>query len=77
MKSFLLLLSLLTLGVACSTPKEKYEKRQAQAEEEYNEELKEAEEEYGEEQKEEAVDYIEDSEGVDLKKEEKRIDVQE
>ncbi len=70
MKILLPLLSLLLLSVACSTPEEKLEKRQAKAQEEYREDMKEAQEEYKDDQKEEAKDMVDDADEVQIKNKE-------
>lgn len=76
MKKLLLLSLALTFATACSSPKEKYDERRAEAKEDYQEELKEAQEEYREENKDEAVDIIEDSDGVQINEDENQIKVQ-
>ncbi len=72
---FLLLTMVLTLIGACSSPKEKYDDRRAEAKEEYQEELKEAQEDYRKDNKDEAIDMIEDSDGVQIDKKDGRIKV--
>lgn len=81
MKTILLALTTLTVLVGCSTPKEKYEDRRAEAREEYREEMKQAQDEYKEEvreeQKEEAEDMIEDSDDVNVDRDSGVIQVDE
>ena len=79
MKFFVALCSLLIFSVACSSssPKGKYEDKQAKAQEEYNEETKEAQEELKEDQKEEAEEYVEDSEEATINRDEQKVDVEE
>ncbi len=77
MKFLLALCSLLIFTVACSSsPKAKYEDRQADAREEYDEKTKEAQEELKEDQKEEAEEYVEESEGAVIDRDEQKVDVE-
>lgn len=76
MKHLLALLILASLGVACSSSEEKYEKAQAEAKADYKEDLKEAEEEYGEDSKEEAEEMVEDADSVKIDEENDRIEVE-
>lgn len=76
MKYFMLLLPLLLLGVACSSPEEKRSEREAEAQEEYNEEMKEAQEDYKDDRKDEAKDMVDDSDEVErMDKEDGEIEV--
>lgn len=78
MKFLLALCSLLIISVGCSSsPKGKYEDKQAEAKEEYNEEKKEAQEELREDQKEEAEEYVEDSEAATINRDEQKVEVEE
>ncbi len=71
----LLLCSLLILGAACSSPKEKYEEKQAEAKQDYDEDLKEAEEEYTDDQKDESKEYVDESDSATVDKDNKQINV--
>ncbi len=77
MKLLLTLCSLLVFSVACSSPKEKYEERQAEAREQYDEDRKEAQEELKEDEKEEAEEYVEDSDEATIDRDGQKVDVEE
>ena len=89
MKTLFMTLALLTVGVACNkTPETDLNQKQEEATKEYKEEvneatqdrreeMSEAREDFQDAQKEEAKDYVEESEGVDLNKNQQRIDVDE
>ncbi len=76
MKLLLALFSLLVFSVSCSSPKEKYEERQAEAREQYDEDRKEAQEELREDEKEEAVDYVEDSDEATIDRDGQKVYVE-
>lgn len=87
MKILLILSSLFLFATGCSSDSKEdyvearqeaqseYDEEVAEAEEERDEALEDAEEEFQTEQKEEAHDYVESSEGVNVDKDEKNIDV--
>jgi hypothetical protein len=70
MKKILMLLSILTLALACGSSKEKYREDRAEAKKEYKEQLKQAEEEYKEEEvedkKDEAEEIVEESDDLEI-----------
>lgn len=77
MKVLLALCSLVIFSVACSSPQEKYEKRQAEARADYKEDQIEAQEDLKEDQKEEAEEYVEDSDSATINRDEQKVDVEE
>ena len=81
MKKILMLATLTVLAAACSSPKERYEERQADARSAYDESLKEAQEDYKEEEldgkKEQAQEMIEDGDAVNVNEDEGKIQVTE
>jgi len=89
MKTLFMSLALLTVSVACNkTPKAELNQEQEEARQDYreevneaskdrSEEMNEAREDYQEAQKEEASDYVDESESVDLNKNQQRIKVNE
>lgn len=78
MKTLLISLALVTAFVGCNkTPKAEFNQEQEEARRDYREDVNEAREDFQEAQKEEAIDYVDESESVDLNKEQQRIKVNE
>jgi len=77
--SAMLLISVLALVSACSSPQERHEERQADAKEQYNEDLKESQEQFEEEElnakRDDAKDMVDDSDDVQIDEGEGRIQV--
>lgn len=77
MKKVFILATLAVLSIACSSPKERYEERQADAREDYNESLKEAQEDYRDEEmdekKETATEMIDDSDDIKVNEDDGKI----
>jgi hypothetical protein len=65
MKKILILLSILTLAVACGSSKEKYREDRAEAKVEYKKQLKQAEEEV-EDKKHQAEEMVEESDDLEI-----------
>lgn len=77
MKLILPFLSLLLLGVSCSSSEEKRARSEAKAERTYDRNMKQAQEDYKTDKKDEAKEMIDESDEVRMNKHEGQIDVDE
>lgn len=81
MKFVLSLIAAAFIGVACSSPQEKYDDQKMEAKKEYNKDIEQAEEEYeGDEsdlRKDRAKGMVDDSEDVKVDVDKNKIDLQE
>lgn len=80
MKLVLSLIAAAILGVACSSPKEKYDDQKMEARKEYNKDMEQAEEEYqGDEselRKDRAKGMVEESDDVKVDVDKNKIDLE-